>query len=522
MKRTTRSRRGRVRRGLSRGALLASATALAALAVAAPASASISINSFSITPSTAQAGAAPNLNVVANFGSQGSDTVNDMRLSFAPGLLANPTVPNTCSTLAFSLDLCPLGSWIGTGTVTGTIPSLFGFTAPFGANVYLVTPASSSDVARIGLIINVFGVPIQSALAPVSVRTGSGDVGLNFDFSGLPNREAGLPLVLDNLNLTIFGRANGQTFTRNPTSCGTATSRLYALSYGSPSSIQSATSSFTPTGCGTVSYAPKLSASAALDGADAGVAYTVKVDASPTDAATHSLTLTTPPSLSPSILAAAAACTLPVIGSCPTIGTATATTPFLGAPLKGNVVLVGHPGALPTLAIMFSSPVPLELDGTVSLGGTPLTLSTTLTNLPDIPLTDLTVTFNGGPGSLFLALPSALCTPPQTTSAMFSGANGATVTQSAATTITGCPALTLAAPALTTTTGATVTKASQLVTPANAADAAAETAAAKAALATSRTSAHRSSRTTRHHAGSRSGRRHATSAHRVRSHRVRM
>ena len=522
MKRTTRSRPGRMRRGLCRASLLAAATALTTAVLAAPASANIAINSFSVTPSTTQAGASPNLGVVANFGSQGSDTVNDMRLSFAPGLLANPTVPNTCSTLAFSLDLCPPGSWIGTGYVTGTIPALLGFTAPFGANVYLVTPASNSDVARIGLIINVLGVPIQSALAPVSVRTTPGDVGLNFDFSGLPNREAGLPLVLDGLNLTIFGKVNGQTFTRNPTSCSTATSRLYALSYGDPSSVQSATSGFTPTGCGTVADAPKLSASAALDSGDAGVAYTVKVDAAPTDAATHSLTLTTPQSLSPSLLAAAAACTLPAISACPPVGTASATTPFLGSPLKGNVVLVGHPGALPTLAILFSSPVPLELDGTVTLGGTPLTLTTTLDNLPDIPLTNLTVTFNGGPGSLFLALPSALCSPPQTTSATFNGANGATVSQSVATSITGCPTVALAAPAVSSVAGAVVTKVSQLLTPASAADAAAETAAAKAALAAGRATHTTSRSIARHRVASRLAHRRAGSHRRARWHRVTM
>jgi hypothetical protein len=432
-------------RGRLHAAVLATAAALALASAAAPADASIGISSFSLTPSTTQAGlvsqsAGPNLNIVANFSTPNSDTPNTATLALAPGLLADPLTPSQCSGWRFTLNLCPASSWIGTGYVTGTVPTFLGLgiSSPLSANLYLVQPGGS-NIAEVGLIINVLGVPLESALAPVSVRGTPGNVGLDINFAGLPNNWNGINVVLNSLHLEIFGSVDGKPFTRNPTSCQQAVSTLSAVSYGSPGQTASASSTFTPTGCGAVAYSPKLYATATLDPSDSGVAYSTTITQSPYEAGTQSLSITTPQSLSPSLKEAAAACTLSVLAQCPAIGTATATTPLLPQPLSGNVVLVSHPGGLPTLAILFSSPISLTLTGTETLGGSPLALTTTFSAIPDIPLTNLSVTFDGGPDSLFLAQAQSLCTPPQTTVGVFDGANGATVTDSVATTVDGCP-----------------------------------------------------------------------------------
>jgi hypothetical protein len=422
----------------------------AAAAVAAPASASISVSSFSVSPSTTQAGqtsstSGPNLHVVAAFSSATSDSPDNVTVALAPGLLQNPTVPAQCTPTQFYWDACPVNSWIGTGYVVGSAPGFFGFTAPLDANAYLVSP-NPGEPARLGLIINIFGVPFESALAPITIRTTPGDVGENINFAGLPNSWHGLPLTLRKLDLTIFGTVFGRAFTRNPTSCGPAVSRLSAISYGSPSQTATASSSFTPTGCSSLPFSPGASASATLDTADSGVSYTTTFTQGTGEAGIASIALTTPPSLSPNIAVAAAGCTSPDLSTCPAVGAATLSSPFLSQPLSGRIVLVAHPLALPTPTIVFGPPVPLVVPGTDSLTSNPLALHATFDQLPDIPLSRLTVTFAGGPGSLFVAKASALCAPPQDTTGTIVAQSGASLSGSVATTVFGCPAST-AAPA---------------------------------------------------------------------------
>ncbi len=441
MKRTPRSRPSRVRSRLSRGALLVSVAAIATAAAAAPASASVTVSSFSVTPSTTQAGAAPNLKLVANFsyGFFSLDSVDNATVSLAPGLLENPTVPAQCSVSAFNADLCPPSSWIGTGSVTATSPVFFGVPAPFDTNLYLVTPGPG-QVARVGLIINVLGLPLESTLAPISVRSKAGDVGVDINLSGLPNNYNGLPLTVLGLNLTIFGTVDGQSFTRNPTRCAAGASRIVANSYNAQDQISSASSSFTPTGCSSLAFQPGGAATATLDRVGLGVAYSTTFTQTAPEAAIKSISVTTPPSLSPNLAVIANGCTATDLRTCPAVGSATETTPFLSTPITGTIVLVSHPGALPTPVIVFSSPISLVQPGTVKLSsGPPLTLTTTFDGLPDLPMSKLSVTFNGGARGLFLANRVAICTKPQNSSGRLVGQNGATESGNVVTSILGCP-----------------------------------------------------------------------------------
>ena len=82
---------------------------------------------------------------------------------------------------------------------------------------------------------------------------------------------------------------------------------------------------------------------------------------------------------------------------------------------------------------MFPSPFPLTLTGTVDLP----TNTTTFTGLPDIPLTDLAVTLNGGRYGLFLA---NCATPSGTATASLTDQNGdKTARVPARLTLAGCP-----------------------------------------------------------------------------------
>jgi hypothetical protein len=430
--------------------LLLAACVCALAAVASPAYADVGISAFSVTPSPTQAGipssgSGPNFDVDVKFWSTNWDSANRMTLSLAPGMLANPEAPTQCSGWQFQFNWCPGSSKIGEGWTTATAPGAFGFTDAFKTSVYLVQP-QGAEPARIGLIIDFWGFPVESATAPVYLRTKEGDVGLDFDFSGLPNLWNGISVVIDEVHLTIWGQVNGKVFTRNPTSCQPTASRVAVVSYGNPGATATASSPFTATGCQNLGYSPQLLAAAQPDTSDAGVAYGVQVNQGVFDAATKGITLTTPASLSPNLTTLNSACAASDVSTCPAIGWASASTPVLPNPISGKVVLIAHPGSLPSAAILFNSPFATRIDSTSTISSSPLALQTTFDNLPDVPLTSLTVVFYGGPGSLFLS-GTHLCSSPQTTTAQFSAWSGATAQQSATTQILSCPVATTASAA---------------------------------------------------------------------------
>jgi len=153
-------------RCLSARALLAATAGLTVSAVfASSALAAIDVPSFSVTPSTTQAGgstsqAGPDLTIDAKFSTSDGDSPKDATIALAAGVLANPSVVPLCSTASFNHGLCPNSSRIGTGYITGTAP-LFGFTLSLPTDAYLIQP-QGTEPARIGLIVTFFDFPVAS------------------------------------------------------------------------------------------------------------------------------------------------------------------------------------------------------------------------------------------------------------------------------------------------------------------------------------------------------------------------
>lgn len=439
----------------------ASAGLLASAAFAVPAQATISISSFSLTPSTTQAGgtttaAGPNLNIAASFSTTNGDSPDNLLLSLAPGVLANPSVVPFCSVANFQADNCASSSQIGTGTVTGTAPS-FGTTLNLPATAYLIQPAGS-EIADVGLIVTFFDYPVATQVGPVNVRN-SPTVGINIPLNGLPNTIEGVPVQLSGINLTLSGAANGQTFTRNPTSCSPAATSITVNSYGAPSTNQSASSSFTPTGCSTLPYAPTITGTVSKDASDSGIGITASISSSYNQADSQSINLTFPHSASPNLGALLAdQCTPATTGNpwaaCAVAGTATVTTPLLSNPLAANVYVEQHTNALPTLEIVIPAPFNITLTGTPILTGT--SVQALVANVPDIPITNLLLTLPGGTKSLFLG-GVHLCNTAQSFGGTFTSWSGVTATPSSAATVSGCPAT-----AATTTSSSTLTSAKTL------------------------------------------------------------
>jgi hypothetical protein len=157
-------------------ALLVSSLALG-LALAASAQAQEAVSSFSVTPSTAAAGAHPDIEMSFSLESPGApESAQNVAVNTSEGVFGNPNATIRCTSADFSLDQCPSGSQIGLVTVHANSDSELLGTAPI-----FNLGATETEPALFGLVIPTIDVPV---LIPVAVRTGS-DYGLRFTVSNL-------------------------------------------------------------------------------------------------------------------------------------------------------------------------------------------------------------------------------------------------------------------------------------------------------------------------------------------------
>ncbi len=415
------------------------------------------------------AGSSPSLDTTIDFTypkPHAADSVKDVTVTLAPGVLAIPTaVPEPCAASDLAAGTCPIQSLVGTGTVSAGLPGLPGTALPAYSALYAMqVPAADAgtDVAYFGLDTwlgksqpQAGTAPLLTANASASITTVSGQPAVQFAFDNLPGALAigrlAIPIQVDSLSLTIDGSlSNNAAFTRLPTNCQTAAvTTLSADTYDSGTGTGS--DSFTPTGCDQLAFTPTLNASATRDASDLGVNFVSTISQPPRQAAQGSITLSVPPAtLAPNLLAA-----LQDFGS--VVGSAQAVTPILSQPLSGPVTLTGTVQA-PALTIAFPAPVPLTLTGSVDIADNQVTFA----NLPDVPLSSLTVTLSGGATALY----DATCTTPSGTvqAAFVDQNNDAPLSVSDGFTVSGCAvatplATTTTTPATTTATTATPTTA---------------------------------------------------------------
>jgi hypothetical protein len=154
-------------------------------------------------------------------------------------------------------------------------------------------------------------------------------------------------------------------------------------------SAQTASAPLTVTGCGSLPYAPKLSATVARDAGDSGAAFSATVTGPATQAATQAFEFDVPSSISPNPNAALAC----LLGTACVIGSASASSPFLpSSALTNGVVNLGGSILAPTLTVGFPPPYPVSFTGTVDTSSEALTFN----DIPDLPLTSLTLAVGGG------------------------------------------------------------------------------------------------------------------------------
>ena len=300
---------------------------------------------------------------------------------------------------------------------------------------YLVPPPAAGDLA--GLAVEGLGEQIGPT-GQIKIRpTGDPDgVGVSLDLV-LPDQ---LPLkvpLLGTINLVQISLTEiNSTFNglRYPATCPSAPAQLSATvdSYGD-ATIHTLAAPLSVTGCSSLAYSPTFKVTAARDSGDRQVKLDTIITQTAAQAPNRSVSLAFPAStLAPNLESIKALCLNLASGTCPAVGSVSATSPLYPSTLHGKAYLTGSSSGL-SLTLVFPAPFPLTLTGSVDL----VKNSATFTGLPDIPLTNLSVSLNGGASGLFL---STCQTPSGTSTATLTDQNGdRTVRAPSAFTVSGCP-----------------------------------------------------------------------------------
>jgi hypothetical protein len=347
---------------------------VAALALPASALAAGETVAVSASPSS-QAGSNQTITDTLHFAPAAGDSPQKVVLTTAPGLLSNLTANASClASQQFNSSACQIG------TETLAIPA--SPTPTLTGTLYLGPAASGSkDVAG---IYGVFTGNPTPAYTGVTLNASTAALTLT---STLPDVR---PASITDATIMINPTLNGQPFTRLPSSCAAGTNTMNVTYFNG--STASATGSFTPTGCSSLPYAPKLTATITKDSNDSGASVVTEVTQAANESASKTIVLQFPRGLTPNVPA-----DVPCLsGSGPgcQVGTATATSPLVpSAALANGTVTLGGSVMTPTIAVSFPA-LGITLPGAVSLTANTVTFS----NVPDVPLTDLKLNITG-PGS---------------------------------------------------------------------------------------------------------------------------
>ncbi len=346
--------------------LVSAAIALAALPAAASAA-----EGLTVAPSDLRAGSHPSLNLDLQFEPGANDSAKTAVVALAPGLWANLAAKPSC--LAAEPRFTPACE-IGSASVSLRV---VGNPIDIAGGLYLVPPPAAGDIAGLGIVAGPVGQVIG-----VAVRT-TPSVGLDLRFA-IGNNPSAAALAY---RLHFNAMVDGRPVIRLPTRCAPATNTM-AVTYYRATPPATTSSSFTPTGCDSLPFAPKLSVAATKDSHDAGVTLLTTIEQDADQAAIERLAVTLPASL---------ALNQALIDRCATpngckAGTASVRSPLLPeAALRDGTVTLGGTPERPTITVSFPPPLSLKLVGGLRPSGESMTFS----ELPDVPLTELRLDLTG-------------------------------------------------------------------------------------------------------------------------------
>jgi hypothetical protein len=366
--------------------------------------------------------------------------VSRITTTLPPGLVgAIPSVA-LCDEAQANAGTCAASSQIGTVSVAA---GAGGEPYAFTGQAYLTGPY---DGAPYGLSVVVPAVAGPYDLGDVVTRAGIA-VGL---YSGrvivastLPTVVGGVPLRLRSLTVDV----NRAGFASNPTSCAPlATESLLDSTLGAGAELSSP---FQAEGCGALAFKPKLSVSSgAKTSKPQGASIAVKLTLPAGEAGVSELELQLPKQLVARFSTIQKACLAasfedgPPPGTCQStarVGTVSVSTPILPGRLTGTAWLVSHGSQqFPDLDLVLTGDnVEVVLVGHTHIAHSSITTST-FEDLPDVPVSNVTVDLPLGPSSA-LAANGPLCKANLLAPTTIVAQNGVRVAHDTRISVTGCP-----------------------------------------------------------------------------------
>ena len=407
--------------------------------------------SFSAGSQTSAAGGSSPFAV--EFGRQDREQdLSGIAVTTPPGLLGKVSAAQQCPETQANAGTCGSASQIGTATVaagagadpyylTGNVYLTGPYRgAPFGLSV--AVPAAAGPFTLAGNT----GSGLEVVRAAIAVNPSTAALTITSD--PLPQIVDGVPLRLRTVRVEV-NAVGGVPFMLNPTSCARQTvGATITAAQGASSTV---TSPYEVGGCSSLPFAPKLTASTQGRTSKAGGAsLTVNVASTPGQANIAKVDLELPKALPSRLTTLQKACTEAQFAAnpagCPAasdIGTATAVTPILNAPLTGPAYIVSHGGAgFPDVELVLQGEgVEIVLDGKTDIKGG-VTYSRFET-VPDAPIGRFEAVLPEGPHSILATdIPASahgsLCGRALTIPTIITGQNGKQLRQSTKVAVSGC------------------------------------------------------------------------------------
>jgi hypothetical protein len=396
---------------------------------------------FTLAQSTVSAPttAGANTNFTFNLSrADGQQYLSRVSTTLPPGLVGKiPAVP-LCPEPQASLGTCSSASQIGAAVTTvGSGPTPIQFSGP----VFLTGPTGKAPYGMTTVVNAAVG---PFSLGNVIVRTGIevDPITARITVAGnVPTIVKGIPLRMKTLSVAI----NRQGFLINPTNCGALTVNTTLTS--TLGAMQTLSSPFQATGCSSLAFKPKFSASSNGKTSRAnGAALNTKISyPSGLQANIKSVLVKLPKQLPSRLSTLKNACREAVFNanpfSCPSnsrVGGATVKTPVLPEKLTGPAFFVSHGGAaFPDLDFV------LHGNGitVIMVGNTNISKGITSSNfaaIPDVPVTSFEANLPVGRNSAVTANGS-LCKKSLVMPTTITAQNGKVIKQNTPISVSGCP-----------------------------------------------------------------------------------
>ena len=356
-----------------------------------------------------------------------TEVINGLNVGLPGGLLAAIKNVALCADADAEAGSCSVGSWVGAASVAAGAGG-----SPFylsGQPVYLTGPYKG---APYGLAVVVHAVAGPFDLGTVVVRQAlqidPDDAHATVVSDPIPTSRDGVPFRVRRIHVTV----SRPGFIQLPTSCAPKTITATASSPSGQSA--NLTAPLRASGCGKLRFAPKLAmkltgVKEAKVGGHPGLE--ALVTQTPGESGIKDLTVTLPLSLAldPNNAESDSLCeyTDGLKNQCPAksvIGTMTAISPLLKAPLSGKVYFVKgvrtdpksgrQIRTLPTLLVELRGEVSINLRGTNSVPDNQH-LTTTFATVPDAPISSALLKLNGGKKGILVVTDGHddLCYTPQ-------------------------------------------------------------------------------------------------------------